>query len=167
MTCHAAQYHVLLLGVTLLAAGCGREHSRDKPVDSAGSVAASGALAPVGPPLAAPARTNAGGSCIIDMVQSYTMSGTLAGTVEIDYRILVAGPCGSPLGTYDEDWIAHGTFMGTVDGTAGTGAFSYVAGVKAGGDVDGRIAFGQGLTGELLVQGNFGDGQLSYSGWVR
>jgi hypothetical protein len=124
-------------------------------------------LAPVGGPLAAPARTNAGGSCIVDIAQSYTMSGTLAGTVEIDYRILVAGPCGSPLGTYDEEWIAHGTFMGTVDGTTGTGAFSYVAGVKAGGDVDGRIAFGQGLTGELIVQGNLGDGQLSYSGWVR
>ncbi|MCP5528502.1 MAG: hypothetical protein H7A47_17060 [Verrucomicrobiales bacterium] len=86
--------------------------------------------------------------------------------MRIDYRIWVAGPCGFPLGTYDEHWIAHGTFSGTIEGNPTSASLSYLAQVKAGGDVDGQIVFSDGLEGALSVGGNFGDGVLSYSGWV-
>lgn len=103
---------------------------------------------------------------MVELRQSYAISGTLSGSMVIDYRILVAGPCGAPLGTFDEEWIAHGKFCGTIDGSAASGSLSYVARVRAGGDVDGRIVLGQGLDGELRVHGVFGDGRLSYEGSV-
>ncbi len=128
---------------------------------------ASGSFEPSGPPLALPVKVDVGRNCLVELRQSYSVSGTLSGTMMIDYRILVYGPCGSPPGTFDEDWIAHGAFTGTVDGSSASGKLSYVARVQAGGDVEGRISLGQGLEGELQVRGNFGDGSLSYTGWVR
>ncbi|MCP4964024.1 MAG: hypothetical protein GY926_02190 [bacterium] len=112
-------------------------------------------------------KTEVGKSCLVELKQSYSISGTLSGTMMIDYRIVVYGPCGMSAGTFDEDWIAHGTFAGTANGSAVSGKLSYVARVQAGGDVAGRISLGQGLEGELQVRGNFGDGSLSYTGWVR
>ena len=44
---------------------------------------------------------------------------------------------------------------------------SYTAEVKAGGEVNGRIVLGQGLEGELQVNGNFKDGKLSYKGQIK
>lgn len=124
----------------------------------------SGTLTPAGPPVSAPTRTNAGASCIVDLTQRYTFSGTLSGTTEIDYRILVAGPCGAPPGTYAEEWIAHGEFKGEVRGSPAVGRFTYRAHVDVGGQVEGRMVFGQGMQGELEVWGNFSDGRLTYSG---
>lgn len=94
------------------------------------------------------------------------ISGSLSGTLDINFRIKVDGPCGSPMGTFDEEWIAHGVFSGTADGKAGTASFTYCAQVKAGGDVNGEIVFGQGLEGKLQVTGNFADGELGYQGRV-
>ena len=37
----------------------------------------------------------------------------------------------------------------------------------SGGEVEGHMVFGQGLRGELRIQGNFGDGYLSYEGHVE
>lgn len=129
---------------------------------------ASGAFAPAGPPLGQPVRVDAGGSCVVDLRQAYDISGTLSGSLEIDYRILVYGPCEVPpvIGKYNEEWIAHGTFTGTVDGSAASGSLTYTAQVRAGGDVEGRILLVGGLNGELTVSGNFGDGKLSYHGRV-
>jgi hypothetical protein len=112
---------------------------------------------------------DAGGNCIVDLVQNYAISGTLAGSLQIDYRIIAYGPCEVPpvVGKYDEEWIAHGVFTGTVDGSPGSGSFTYTARVKAGGDVEGRIVLGEGLDGELAVSGNFRDGRLSYRGRVN
>jgi hypothetical protein len=45
--------------------------------------------------------------------------------------------------------------------------FTYVAQVKAGGDVDGQILFSQGIEGDLHIHGNFNEGKLSYEGWIR
>lgn len=82
-----------------------------------GEIEASGTFAPAGPPLEQPVRVDAGGSCVIDLRQSYDISGTLSGSLEIDYRIIVYSPCVTAApGKYDEQWIAHGVFTGTIDG---------------------------------------------------
>lgn len=143
--------------------------AQDISRQSIAEIDASGAFAPSGPPIEKPVRIEAGGSCVVDLRQAYEMSGTLSGSLEIDYRIIVYGPCEVPpvFGKYDEEWIAHGNFSGTVNGTPGTGSLSYTAKVKAGGDVEGRIVLGEGLNGELAVFGNFKDGRLLYSGRVK
>jgi hypothetical protein len=71
------------------------------------------------------------------------------------------------MGTFDEQWIAHGTFTGTHDGASASGRFTYTATVNAGGDIEGRLVFGQGMRGTLRIRGNFGDGYLSYEGHVE
>ncbi|MBL1214988.1 MAG: hypothetical protein HND52_16620 [Ignavibacteriae bacterium] len=125
-----------------------------------------GTFKPSGPPTEGPVRLNAGTGCIIELKQPYTIAGTLSGSLEIDYRILVKGPCGAPMGTYDETWIAYGSFTGNIDGNSKSGKFTYTANVKAGGEVFGTIIFGQGINGELKVEGKFSDGILSYKGWI-
>lgn len=138
----------------------------DEPEGAMRGIRAAGTLTPEGAPEEPPVRIDAGESCVVDVKQSYTIVGTLSGSAEVDFRILVAGPCGSPPGTFDEEWIAHGEFIGTMNGTAAAGRFDYAARVGAGGDMEGRIVLGQGLAGELTVHGNFGEGSLSYDGWV-
>jgi len=128
---------------------------------------ASGTLVPAGPPMGAPVRVAAGRGCVIDLVQAYSVAGTLVGRLEVDFRILTAGPCDSPPGTHDEDWIAHGTFSGTVDGERGSANLSYTAHVTAGGEVDGRMILAGDVEGELRIRGNFADGQLSYEGGLE
>ena len=54
---------------------------------------ASGLFKPKGPPNSPPIRIEAGESCIVDLTQAYIVSGTLSGSFEIDYRIVVHGPC--------------------------------------------------------------------------
>lgn len=126
-----------------------------------------GTFSPSGPPLQPPMRVEAGESCVVDLTQAYSVTGSLSGSLEADYRILVAGGCGAPIGTFDEQWIAHGTFSGTLDGAPVSGRFSYTARVKTGGEVEGRMVFGQGLQGTLSIHGSFGDGYLSYDGHVE
>lgn len=130
-------------------------------------VPTTGTFSPSGPPLEPPTRFDAGESCIVDLTQAYSVTGSLSGSLEADYRILVADGCGDPIGTFDEQWIAHGTFTGTLDGAPASGRFSYTARVKAGGEVEGRMVFGQGLQGTLRIHGNFADGYLSYDGHVE
>jgi hypothetical protein len=128
---------------------------------------AEGSLKPAGRPSEPPLRTDAGGACVVDLVQGYTLSGTLAGSATIDYRILVHGPCGPPPGTFPEEWIAHGQFSGTLSGTDTRASFTYVARVAKGGQVEGEIVLGSKLDGKLKVTGWFSDGRLSYSGRAR
>jgi len=130
-------------------------------------IEAEGLFIPDGPPLEKTVKTDIGECCIIELKQPYKISGTLSGSLEIDYRILVYGPCGEPPGTYDEEWIAYGSFSGTVDGTPVAGKRTYTAKVKAGGDVEGTIVFGQGIEGEQTVKGNFKEGKLSYNGHLN
>ncbi|MCP4975643.1 MAG: hypothetical protein GY931_05735 [Maribacter sp.] len=127
---------------------------------------ASGTLVPKGKPVNPPIRVGAGKNCIVDLVQTYSVTGTLSGTFEIDYRILVYGPCGVPPGTYKEEWIAYGTFEGKINETPASGKFSYVAHSKVSGEVEGHMVFDQGINGELEIKGNFKDRKLSYKGWV-
>lgn len=130
---------------------------------------ASGTFAPDRAPLGPPQRVEAGGNCVVDLRQQYTFSGTLDGTAEIDYRILTYGPCPAGLprpGSYRETWIAHGTFSGSFDGAEARARFTYTADVQRGGEVRGRIELGEGLSGELTVQGDFFSGALSYEGDV-
>ncbi len=130
---------------------------------------ASGTFVPDGAPLGPPARVEAGGNCVVDLRQRYTFSGTLDGSAEIDYRILTYGPCpaGPPEpGTYRETWIAHGTFAGSFDGAEARARFTYTADVQRGGEVRGRIELGEGLSGNLMVRGDFSSGALSYEGDV-
>jgi len=121
----------------------------------------------VGAPVGAPVRVEAGPACIVDLVQRYALDGGLSGGMEINFRILVHGPCGSPAGTFDEEWIAHGMFAGTLKGDSASGTFVYTADVRDGGQVRGRLAFGSGLDGELTVRGRLSDGSLAYAGAVE
>jgi hypothetical protein len=135
------------------------EHPRRVPV--------SGTLAPVGPPSQPPTRVEAGGRCVVDVKQAYEVTGTIAGSLSVDFRILVDGPCGSPIGTFDESWIAHGRFEGTLDASEIASRLSYVADVKAGGEVSGSIVFGPEWRGKVRITGELSDGRLSYEGWVQ
>lgn len=135
--------------------------------ETADRTAVKGFFAPVGPPAQPPSRTDAGDACIVDLVQGYELLGTVSGSATIDYRIFIEGPCGAPPGTYPEEWIAHGKLNGRLREREAKGSFTYLAGVKAGGEVSGEIVFGDGLQGELEVTGRFGEGKLSYTGWVR
>ncbi|MEZ4415953.1 MAG: hypothetical protein R3E10_09355 [Gemmatimonadota bacterium] len=112
-------------------------------------------------------RVAAGPTCIVDLTQGYEVRGDLAGRMEIDFRILVQGPCGSPAGTYEETWIAHGTFEGSLGQETASGSFVYTAAVRSGGQVDGRMVFGDGLEGALSIEGRFSAGELEYAGTVE
>lgn len=129
----------------------------------------SGTFKPKGPPLTPPVRKVAGGDCIVDIKQAYVISGSLSGSLEIDYRIIVHGPCEVPPipGKYDEEWIAYGSFTGTVAGKSASCTIAYTAQVKAGGSVKGHMNLDNGLTGKLTVSGNFNDGELSYEGRIE
>lgn len=151
-----------VIGLLLSPALC---LAQEQAVDQ--EIHATGTFAPSGPPLEPPTRSKAGESCVVDLTQPYSVTGSLSGSLEVDYRILVAGGCGAPIGTFDERWIAHGTFTGTLDGTPASARFSYTARVVVGGTVEGRMVFGQGLRGELRIHGNFADGYLSYEGHVE
>lgn len=161
----AGDFHVSTVeGVVLVFSPKTGEVLRREPPAGPRGNEASGSFAPSGPPSMPPVKVEAGKSCIVDLEQPYVVLGTLSGTFTLDYRILISGPCGAPPGTFDEEWIAHGTFTGTVNGATASGNLSYVAAVSAGGDVKGRMVLGQGLEGELEVRGNFGDRELSYRG---
>ena len=134
--------------------------------DSNSKKAVSGFFKPNGKPIKAPVKIDAGESCIIDLIQGYSISGDISGSIEMNYRIIVYGKCGSPPGTYNEEWIAHGIFKGTIIGEKTNAKLSYTAKVKAGGDVNGLIIFGQGTKAKLLITGNFSDGKLLYKGEV-
>ena len=142
---------------------------QDRSAESADSTRVYGTFEPTGPPANQPVRVAAGGSCIIDLKQAYSIAGTLRGSLEIDYRIVVYGPCEAPPvpGKYDEEWIAHGVFSGTVKDAEASATFIYTAQVEAGGEVSGRILLDGDREGELAVSGNFGDGLHSYEGWIK
>jgi len=129
----------------------------------------SGTFIPKGPPLTPPVREDAGGSCIVDIKQAYVISGSLSGSLEINYRIITFGPCEVPPipGKYDEEWIAYGSFSGTIGEKSTSCTLVYTAHVKAGGNVKGQMKLDDGLTGELTVSGNFNDGELSYEGRIE
>jgi hypothetical protein len=134
--------------------------------DSAKQIPATGTFRPDGPPRQQPVRVDAGQGCVVDVQQSYIVKGTLSGAFDIDFRILVTGPCGSPAGTFAEEWIAHGNFVGSLEGETATAKFTYTATVEPGGEISGRIVLGQGLHGELHIRGSFSDGVLTYDGQV-
>jgi hypothetical protein len=159
--------NLLLAALSLLVVS--QSMAQDTSGQARGETEAAGTFAPAGPPLERPIRVDAGGNCVVDLRQAYDISGTLSGSLEIDYRILVYGPCEVPpvIGKHDEEWIAHGKFTGAIDGSAASGSLTYTAKVRAGGDVEGRILLGAGLDGEMAVSGNLGDGRLSYRGRVN
>lgn len=132
--------------------------------DSTSQIRATGIFQPDGPPQQHPVRVDAGRGCVVDVQQTYIVKGTLSGSFDVDFRILVLGPCGRPLGTFAEEWIARGEFVGSLDGRSATARFTYTATVEPGGEVSGLIVLGQGLDGELRIRGSFSDGELIYEG---
>jgi hypothetical protein len=161
-------FRYALIGLAGLVATGSPGGVAPSPPDAPPPAEASGSFAPAGPPSRPPTKVHTGRGCTIDLRQPYTISGTLTGTLDIDYRILVHGPCErAEPGVFDEEWIARGTFTGRIRGEAASASFSYTARVRAGGDVEGAIVLGQGAEGELRVRGNFGDGELSYEGTVH
>jgi hypothetical protein len=159
-------YFFLAVGMSLLISNVITAQDSTSSMDTKGGFEAAGEFSPSGPPKK-PERIEVGKSCIIDFIQSYIISGTLSGKMEFNYRILVKGPCGSPPGTFDEEWIAYGKFSGSINNTPASGNMSYTAKVQAGGEVNGIIVLGQGLEGELHVYGNFNEGKLSYKGLLK
>jgi hypothetical protein len=137
------------------------------PASVAGQTPASGILAPDGPPERPPVRVDAGGACVVDLVQDYTIEGTLTGELTFDYRILVEGPCGSPAGTFDEEWIAHWKFSGTALGQKVTASVLYTAEVRAGGSVRGKVILRGVVEADLEITGDFADQRLSYNGTLE
>jgi len=125
--------------------------------------ALSGTLRPSGPPKA-PTRSVVGPACVVDLEQGYRLDGALAGEMQIDFRIYVAGDCAEPPGTHDEHWISHGTYAVRIEGEEATGTLIYLAKVKAGGKVEGTLTLAGDLAAELEVTGRFPDGFLSYAG---
>ncbi len=161
------KYSMLWVAALALIAGCGKTADESGDIPLTTGIEASGTFSPVGPPVEPPTRVDAGGVCIVDLKQAYTITGTLSGSLSIDFRILVDGPCGSPLGTYHERWIAHGTFTGKLDGEDVSSVFSYIGEVADQGGVSGSLVFGPGLEGGLRVSGILSDGRLSYEGRVN
>jgi hypothetical protein len=151
---------LLLLGLTLLTAVSGQ--AQERAVDS---VSVAGLIIPQGSPSGTPVRVDAGNSCVVDVTQKYALEGELEGSLVIDFRILVHGPCGSPPGTFDEEWIARGESSGTLRGEPYSTRLTYTARVEDG-DIQGLVVFGPGLTGRVDVTGRFEERRLRYSGWV-
>ena len=130
------------------------------------NMSVAGSFSPAGPP-EEPSRHQIGDACIVDLHQPYVLHGSLEGEMRIDFRIYVAGPCGSPPGTYDEHWIAYGSYSVRAQQREGlSGTLLYLADVSAGGDVDGRLTLAEDLQGSLVVRGNFEKRQMSYHGDV-
>ncbi len=166
----ATVYSLVVIALTLLTTlEIAAQDTIGQALEAVKGTKATGTFAPEGPPLEPPVRVSAGGSCIVDIRQAYVISGTFSGSLEIDYRIIVYGPCEVPpvLGKYNEAWIAHGTFSGNINGSSTSGTLTYTAQVKAGGDVEGCMIFNDGQNGDITVSGNFADGKLSYMGWVK
>ena len=115
------------IGATHLPVVNSNDYLTYAPLKTESDSIVSGTLVPKGPPISPPVRVEAGNNCIVDLVQTYSVTGTLSGIFEIDYRILVYGPCGVPPGTYDEEWIAYGIFDGYLAETTASGKFSYTA----------------------------------------
>jgi len=162
------------IGVTALLVSLPGAANRSAPIPHTlgrnTTVHATGTFTPVGPPLGTPRRVDAGGNCVIDLRQRYAVSGTLEGSFLIDYRILTYGACpeGPPRpGTYEETWIAHGTFTGTFEEGNTSADFTYTADVHRGGDVDGAMELGGDLRGKLTVTGRMSERRLSYDGDVE
>jgi len=129
------------------------------------SLVASGFIVPAGPPSSPPRRVDAGNGCVVDVTQEYLIEGVLEGSLAADLRIHVEGPCGSPPGTFDEEWIALGESHGTVSGSPYSTRLIYTATVRNG-NIRGRITLGPELAGQLHIAGRFDPGRLSYSGWI-
>lgn len=125
-----------------------------------------GTFRPTGQP-EQPRRVPIGDKCVIDLKQEYALDGALTGLMQVDFRIIVDGPCGVPPGTHDEHWIAHGQYSVEVDDEGLAGSLTYLATVEAGGRVDGTIELVGGLNGLLEVRGSFTDGFMRYRGNLR
>jgi hypothetical protein len=160
-------YFTLIIGLSLLIMNVNLEQDSTSSQNMPDVIEAAGEFSPSGEPQKKPERIEAGKSCFVDLIQSYTISGTLSGKIVFNYRILIKGPCGSPPGTFDEEWIAYGKFDGKFNNNSAFGKMSYTAEVKAGGELNGIIVLGQGLNGQLQVYGNFKDGKLSYKGQIK
>ncbi len=124
-------YFTLIIGMSLLMININLAQDSTSAPDMPDGIEAAGEFSPSGPPQKKPERIEAGKSCIVDLVQSYTISGTLSGKIVFNYRILVKGPCGSPPGTFDEEWIAYGKFTGKINDAVASGNMCYTAKVKA------------------------------------
>jgi len=127
---------------------------------------AQGTFKPSGPP-DHPARHEIADICIVDLDQSYEIDGTFTGTMTVDFRIFVDGPCGSPPGTFNEHWIAHGQFDLASPGAASAkGSLAYLADVAAGDRVTGTITLAGELQGTLRIKGSFQEGAMNYMGSI-
>jgi hypothetical protein len=90
-------YFILIIGMSLLLMNINPAQDSISTSVIQNGIEASGTFSPSSPPKKKPERIEAGKSCIIDLIESYTISGTLSGKMEFNYRILVKGPCADHL----------------------------------------------------------------------
>lgn len=160
-------YFTLIIVVSLFMININLAQDSTSAMYKKDGIKAAGEFSPSGSPTKKPERIEAGKSCIVDLIEPYNISGTLSGKIIFNYRIIVKGPCGSPPGTFNEEWIAYGNFSGKINGATASGKMSYTATVKVGGEVNGIIVLGQGFEGKLHVYGSFSDRKLFYKGLVK
>ena len=92
------------------------------------------------------------GECLLPLQGTHVYSGDLEGTMNLDYRILLHGPCDpeAEIGDLDESWIVTGRFDGAVNGRTGAFDIFYIA------DITDKH-----LTGQMAVVPGSGSGELA------
>jgi Protein of unknown function (DUF3224) len=111
----------------------------------------------------------AGRVCLIELQAAFRFTGTLEGLFLADFFIIHLGPCDQPA---EEVFVAEGTFIGEVDGEAGSFEFSFVGDIDAQGNAEGRLVMRRGtdgledLSGRITLLGITGVGGV-YDGSVH
>ncbi|MGH3032011.1 MAG: hypothetical protein ACRDNE_14850 [Gaiellaceae bacterium] len=151
------------LAIAVAALGGGASAQASAPEVASGTFAA--------PPPVPDRVTTAGRNCFVELDDRFVLAGTLAGTLDLDFRLVFHGPCFASRGEFH----AKGTFTGTATtgGVARTGTVQAVFnGVFAGPEAEGKLVLRQGdggltgLHGVLVLTGTPGVGG-TYSGSVH
>jgi len=155
----------------LLGAGCS---DRDGPLDPAATTSAPlAASAPVGAASVGPVETAGhydaivdfstlrltprGSNCLLDVDGRLVFTGTIEGTATGHTSALVFATCDEvasrPPGTDRDVFTSRATFEGTVNGEPAHAQLLYQGVTEAGGHIDGRFVFSNGVAGRLEADG--------------
>lgn len=153
----------VILAIAVAALGGGASAQASTPEVASGTFAA--------PPPVPDRITTAGGNCFVELDDRFVLAGTLAGTLDLDFRLAFHGPCLAAQGEFH----AAGKFTGTATtgGVARTGTAEAVFnGVFTGPQAEGKLVLQRGdgglagLHGVLVLTGTPGVGG-TYSGSVH
>jgi hypothetical protein len=139
-----------------------------QPLD-ASQIEVTGTASFVGPPDERNVATRSN-TCHLEVHTSKQFEGTIEGMAPMVLNIVVNHFCdGMPPDTYAHQWVASGTFTGTVDSVPGAFDFAYVAQIEAGGELNGKFIIIEGAGGLANLRGIINEtgpllGTTSYSG---